>query len=245
VIKKEIIDNLIRNGYYNHQNLRKSAFGKAPFSWEWKKLRELIVDGPQNGIYKPSSEYGQGTAIVELSDLYDNDYEIDFGDFRKVNVSEEEREKYGLIQEDIIINRVSKQVSGVGKALKVGFGDDAVFESNMIRFRLSEEILPEYFVYFSRSQWYSKYIDAVAKHSSQASISQDSIKNLEIPLPEKDEQRQIVEAINSVDHRMALEDEYRLRLIRFKRGIMQDLLSGTVRTTDTNIEVPEEVAQYG
>jgi type I restriction enzyme S subunit len=26
---------------------------------------------------------------------------------------------------------------------------------------------------------------------------------------------------------------------------MQDLLSGTVRTTDTNIEVPDEIAQYG
>jgi type I restriction enzyme S subunit len=44
---------------------------------------------------------------------------------------------------------------------------------------------------------------------------------------------------------MLTEKELIEQFVRVKRGLMQDLLSGTVRTTDTNIEVLPEIEQYG
>jgi len=60
-----------------------------------------------------------------------------------------------------------------------------------------------------------------------------------------EEQNKIIGHISSIDSNHKLEQESLERFKRIKQGLMQDLLSGTVRTTDTNIEVPEEIAQYG
>ena len=244
-LRKGLVQKLFSRGYYKYDDFEEYVFGSYPSDWKLVELSELVVKGPQNGIYKQNSEYGSGVSIIELSDLYNNEKEIDYGDFRAVNLSDDEIAKYSLERDDIIVNRVSKQVSGVGKALRVTFEEDAVFESNMIRLRLKNDIIPEYLVYFTRSENYNKYIGAVAKHSNQASINQSAINNLKIPLPSLDEQQEIVRVIDSVSDSIRSESEYNNQLQRLKEGLQQDLLSGTVRTTDTNIEVPDEITQHG
>jgi len=69
--------------------------------------------------------------------------------------------------------------------------------------------------------------------------------NLKVPVPPKQEQIEIAETLSSFDDQANHSESEVECLRRLKRGLMQDLLSGTVRTTDTNIEVPEEIAQYG
>ncbi|WP_158224054.1 restriction endonuclease subunit S [Halorubrum salipaludis] len=81
--------------------------------------------------------------------------------------------------------------------------------------------------------------------STMKTLNLGTIKEQKIPLPPLEEQKVIAKILRSQDAEIANNERYKESLQRLKRGLTQDLLSGTVRTTNTNIEVPEEIAKYG
>lgn len=61
--------------------LRRSVFSdmfgdpaKNPKGWTRTLLGNLITVGPQNGLYRPASDYGSGTPIVRIDAFYDGLY---------------------------------------------------------------------------------------------------------------------------------------------------------------------------
>jgi len=44
---------------------------KNPKGWEAVKLEDVLSENPQNGLYKPSTEYGGGTPILRIDSFYD------------------------------------------------------------------------------------------------------------------------------------------------------------------------------
>jgi type I restriction enzyme S subunit len=106
-----------------------------------------------------------------------------------------------------------------------------------------EELLEEYLYQHLRRR--ERYVKSIAIGSTFDSVSSSELENLPIVIPPKEKQEEIAKTLRSVQERLRFTNEYTEQLHRLKRGLMQDLLSGTVRTTDTNIEVPEEIAQYG
>jgi type I restriction enzyme S subunit len=106
-----------------------------------------------------------------------------------------------------------------------------------------KELLEEYLYQHLRRR--ERYVKSIAIGSTFDSVSSSDLENLPILIPPKQEQEKIAKTLKSVQERLRFSEKHIEQLQRFKRGLMQDLLSGTVRTTDTNIEVPEEIAQYG
>jgi type I restriction enzyme S subunit len=89
-------------------------------------------------------------------------------------------------------------------------------------------------------------IDARLKGTTFDEITLGQLRKVPIPYPDNiGEQQRIAERLDKIAERLENEEAYLESLKHFKHGLMQDLLSGTVRTTDTNIEVPEEIAQHG
>jgi len=76
-------------------------------------------------------------------------------------------------------------------------------------------------------------------------INLNQLKEVHIPKPPLSEQKRIVDGMNSINSAIDVHERQKQNIHRLKQGLMQDLLSGTVRTTDTNIDVPNEVAQHG
>jgi type I restriction enzyme S subunit len=132
----------------------------------------------------------------------------------------------------------------VGEALLLNktriTGEDAAFDDNIMGW-VPEGINPEYLYYASTLIDFN----AVAQTGTVPSINKEMAANFRFPLPPEEEQKRIAGDISRVDGQISIYEEEKTRLKRLKRGLMQDLLSGTVRTTDTNIEVPDEIAQYG
>jgi type I restriction enzyme S subunit len=96
------------------------------------------------------------------------------------------------------------------------------------------------------SDWrYQKQVLRRAQGMDIPHISQTDILSPKVPLPPLDEQKRIADRYSSILERIDCEENLLREYKTLKQGLMQDLLSGTVRTTDTNIEVPEEIAQYG
>lgn len=76
--------------------------------WRIDKLKNQFHSEPQNGLYKPSTEYGEGTRILRIDSFYNGKvYRID--KLKRLKVTKEEIEKYGLFENDIVINRVNSR----------------------------------------------------------------------------------------------------------------------------------------
>ena len=89
--------------------------------------------GPQNGLYKPERNYGSGVRILRINGFYGGVVN-DPSTLKRVNVSEQDIEKYGLSESDIVINRVNSR-SHLGKSALIRDlgGEPIIFESNMMR----------------------------------------------------------------------------------------------------------------
>ena len=59
---------------------------------------------------------------------------------------------------------------------------------------------------------------------------------IKIPLPPLEEQKQIASILSSVDNKIKKEEEYKAKLERLKKGLMQKLLTGEIRV-NTDMEV--------
>jgi type I restriction enzyme S subunit len=104
---------------------------------------------------------------------------------------------------------------------------------------------PDYLAYWLKA--HSNEVLALVTSASHGTkrLATEAFGNLTITLPPLDEQTAIVERVHNMDNLLEMEESYIDRLERIKTGLIQDLLSGKVRTTDTNIQVPDEIAQYG
>ena len=102
-----------------------------------------------------------------------------------------------------------------------------------------------YLTYLLNTKTWENIAEALASGSTRKRISRENMGRILVPKPDIDVQKDIADVIESVECLTEVEREYRQQLQRLKYGLMEDLLSGTVRTTDTNIEVPDEIAQHG
>ncbi len=166
-----------------------------PEGWVWASLDSLISNGPQNGLYLPQTKYGAGTSIVRI-----DDYQVDRirprAHLRLAIADEGELETYGLRPGDILVNRVNS-ISHLGKATLIK-EDHAgcTFESNMMRFSMSEAVQNEYVSQYLTSEFGRKLLIKNCKHAvNQASINQADVGGTPIPLPSSEEQELVVEAV--------------------------------------------------
>ena len=162
-------------------------------------LSTLMVGSPQNGIYKPKSLYGDGTAILRIDGFYDGKILHDY-EFKHVKLDDQEIDTYKLNINDLVVNRVNS-MPYLGKcALVRSLKETTVFESNMMRIKLNEElVLPEYITYFLSSSMGRKELTKNAKQAvNQASINQTDVGNAIIPIPKSIQmQQQMVDVIQA------------------------------------------------
>jgi type I restriction enzyme S subunit len=166
-----------------------------PSGWIWVTLDALIVEGPQNGLYLPQLAYGVGEPILRIDNFQDG-WSCSSAELRLVNASCKEVETYSLRKDDIVINRVNSP-SHLGKSLLVEERNlPALFESNMMRLRISNAVFPKFIDFYLRSPNGKRALIKNAKWAvNQASINQTDVINTIVPLPPMAEQTAIVNAI--------------------------------------------------
>lgn len=190
-------------------------FGDAdsnPHNWPLRSLGSLILIGPQNGLYKPSSDYGVGTPILRIDAFYDG-VVTKLATLKRLRVTDKELELYGLKTGDLVINRVNS-LDYLGKsALIPELAEATVFESNMMRFSVNlAEIDPTYLIQFLQLGFIKRQILSRAKNAvNQSSINQQDVKALNVLLPPLHLQQAFASRIRAIEslkarHRAALTD---------------------------------------
>ncbi|WP_127142348.1 restriction endonuclease subunit S [Pelagibacterium montanilacus] len=168
---------------------------ELPKGWVWTSLGALISKGPQNGLYLPQSIYGTGTPILRIDD-YQVDWLRPVQELRLVAAEAEDCDKYCLRHGDFVVNRVNS-VSHLGKTTLLPFEyEGAIFESNMMRFSVSDQISREYLNLYLTSDLGRKRLIKNCKHAvNQASINQGDVEATPVPLPPRLEQEEIAQRV--------------------------------------------------
>ena len=185
------------------QSLFLDLFGDPatnPKRWPVRRLIELIIDGPQNGLYKPSTDYGSGTPILRIDAFYDGAV-TDISALKRVRLAEDERNKFRLTEDDVVINRVNS-LEYLGKcALIPKLPEKAVFESNMMRMRFDPKTTqPRFVVQFLQTGFVKSQIQMCAKHAvNQASINQQDVSGFRVNLPPLPLQREFTRRVTAVE----------------------------------------------
>lgn len=163
------------------------------------KLEQIICGGPQNGLYKAQSFYGQGVRIIRIDGFYDGEI-VGWDKIKRLSLEDFEYSRWKLEVGDILVNRVNS-IEYLGKSAIVReLPEPAVFESNIMKFRVnSEKADPEYIVKFLCSPTGLLQLRQNAKLAvNQASINQQDVKNCSVYLPELEEQTQIVRHVEEL-----------------------------------------------
>ena len=181
-----------RGKYYEPSAPDTSALPQLPEGWVWATVEQLILGTPQNGLYKPKTDYGDGIPILRIDDFQDY-YLKDRESLLCLKATPEEVATYGLRQGQLVINRVNSP-SHLGKCLVVpGNLLPAVFESNMMRMTTGNLVETLLVAYYLRSPIGRGLLISNAKWAvNQASINQTDVCNVPVPLPPLAEQRRIV-----------------------------------------------------
>jgi type I restriction enzyme S subunit len=234
---------LFHNGT-SHRKTKETWLGEIPEDWDVVQFSE-IVESNRNGMYKPKEAYGEGCPIAKMGNALEK-RTLDMSPADRLELTDEEREKYGLKQGDLIFARRAQEVSAAGDCCYVPQLDElTVFESSLIRVRLSEGANPRFYTQYFDGPVGSRSIDRIVTETSISGIATSDLLDLKVALPSSSEQEEIANIMWQFDEQQKALQKEKRQYKRLKRGLMQDLLSGTVRTTDTNIEVPDEIAQYG
>lgn len=166
------------------------AFGDPatnPKGWRRVALGDVILEGPQNGLYRPASDYGDGVRILRI-DSFDDGTMVPQDELKRLRIDAGSVEKFGLRRNDIVINRVNSP-SHLGKSVLIpDLAEPVVFESNMMRFRVDSSILlPQVTDSMLQLDSVRRGLIKNAKHAiNQSSINQGDVTGVEIfapPLP--------------------------------------------------------------
>jgi type I restriction enzyme S subunit len=164
-----------------------SLFGDPavnPMGWHTVSLGEVIADGPKNGLYRPSSDYGSGTAILRI-DSFDAGEIHDVGSLRRLRLDPVTMRQFALAPGDIVINRVNSPPQLGKSAIVPALDEPVVFESNMMRLRLdTTRFLPEALIVLLQLPSVQRALTRHAKHAiNQSSINQTDVKSIVVPMP--------------------------------------------------------------
>ena len=192
--------------------------------WEEKKISEL--GGSISGLAgKASNDFGKGEAYITYKQVFDNSI-INFEECGRVQIAENENQNT-LQKGDILFTASSETPNEVGFASVIMESPKEKTYLNSFCFALrpiSLKLLqPSFSRYLFHSELYRKAITRLAQGGIRYNISKIAFLDLNIFIPQKDEQIRISDCLSSIDKLITAERKKLELFKRHKKGLMQNL----------------------
>ena len=168
------------------------------------KLREL--GEYKNGANYPKGSYGAGDKIVNVKDLFRGRF-VSFNDLVELKSGSLKNKNIYLVEHgDLLFTRSSLVKSGAGMVAMINKPQEEIlFCGFIIRFRPNKSMVnPLFLLYLLRSPQYRKLFTDGAVQTNISNINQDTLGNIEVELPNLDEQSNIVNILNLLDSKIEL-----------------------------------------
>ena len=215
-LKKGLLHELLTKGI-GHKEFKDTEIGRIPKEWEVVRLGDKKIARIIMGQSPPSSTYnqeGKGMPFLqgktEFGEIYPSPTMFCSS---PIKVAE---------SNDVLIS-VRAPVGEVNIApfkCCIGRGLAAIRPNGDSLYFL-------YLFYLLKIQ--AKRLESISSGSTFKAIKKEDIEKFKIPLPPLPEQRRIAEILSTVDQKLDLLKKRKEKLIRIKKGLMNDLLTGKRR----------------
>lgn len=164
--------------------------------WSLAPFETLYAEPSRNGVYKSSEHHGSGAKIVNMGELFAHEF-IGPQNMARLTMSNQELEKAGLQDGDLLFGRRSLIEAGAGKCSLVdGIIEATTFESSIIRVRLNTNLsIPRFYYYWFRSPAGRGSIRAIVSGTNVKGIRSSDLKTVKIPIVELRAQQRIVDLL--------------------------------------------------
>lgn len=215
---------------------------ELPNTWTVRRVSDISEIKNGNRIVK-GHEYADSPTeypFIRIVDMENGTVSTD-----NINHLKEETAKQmqrGIITSDDVYITVTGRVGDAGTIPPEL--DGARFTDNAAKLYDLDGVIPEYLSLYLRSKFGQDEVHRFTVGSTQPKLSMYRVEKMEVVVPPVDKQKEIVEYISSIDETRNQNLKMRDKFQRVKQGLVQDLLSGRVRTHNKDIEVLPEVAKY-
>jgi len=237
-VQKSTLRNLFRNGVGEPSETKTTPMGQFPKDWELKTMERVgsLING--NAFPKEYQGNSEGKyPFVKVSDT--NDYRR-YVSGAKNYISQDVAEKIGCnIHPEGTVILPKRGVAIMTNKRRI-LAQDSAIDNNQIGI-VGENVKPLFLYYYLSGVDMGRFV----QEGAVKSLTKSLLSKIRVPVPPLETQSKIVAILESIDEQIEAEKRIKTQQECLKRGLMQDLLSGTVRTTDTNMEVPDEITQHG
>lgn len=212
---------LAKNIYANEVNV---AFNSIT-----NKLVKLgSVSKINYGYTAKSSTSFNGPKYLRITDIQDGD--VDWSNVPSCGISEEDLEKYRLVEGDIVFARTG---ATTGKSYLIKSAPTSVFASYLIKVAVDKDkFLPEFVYQYFRSSEYWDLINGGISGAAQGGFNASKLASLTIPLVDKDIQKGVIEKLEAVDfHTGRLSEIYNQKAKKYqelKESLLHEAFSGNL-----------------
>jgi len=172
--------------------------GEVPAHWGINATRRHLMKSISNGIFKKKEEFGDGTLLINVFDIYRDDYLINYSLLDRAICSEHEKLSYQVRPGDLFFVRSSLKREGIAAvALATENSEPVVFECHLIQVRLDESVVTGIFAnYLFNSSQFRYHMVRSAKVTTMTTIDQEAILSSPLLLPPLNEQSLIVDFLD-------------------------------------------------
>jgi type I restriction enzyme S subunit len=244
--KRGLVKDLMTRGV-GHDRYKKVHLGpksfRVPASWKCPRLEEIshkITDG----AHITPDYVEEGIPFLSTKNIDPFEEHFDFSGYERYVTKEDHRklnEKCDPNRGDVLICRRAT----IGPAQLVRTDDPFSIFVGLGMIKPRKSVMGEYLEQFFNWEPIIKMLNVKSPGSTMKTLNLSTLRKQRIPLPPLPEQEEIVGLLSSVDEEVSNAKDEKKRLERLKKGLMQDLLTGEVRTADKAIDVLEDVEAHG
>ena len=189
--------------------------------WEQRKLSDL-TESHNSGVYIPKDQYGEGTNIIGVGDIYDSDV-VDGQRYRLAPVKDK---RFILHTNDLLYGESSLVPEGIARVVSVSeAGAGTAFAWHTRRFKVNQVTLNSRFLGLELDYWLParSHLMRSSTKTALTGITTQDFFNTQIVFPSKPEQEKIATLINSLDTAIALHKRKHDSLLKLKQAYLQKM----------------------
>lgn len=226
----------------DHSRFKDTEIGRIPKEWEVVRLSHLgkIKDG--DWILK--KDYTKsGTRLLQIRDIGVGIFLDKSSRFIRTERAKELNCTFIEPEKNILISRMPDPIGRACIAPKLDYPSIVAVDISVLKIDKSK-VDKTFIVYSLNSKKSLREVKRLSSGATRLRISRKKLEKLLIPLPPFPEQRKIAEILSTVDEAIEKVDEAIATTERFKKGLMQELLTGGIghkNFKDTKIgRIPKE-----
>lgn len=214
------------------RNVPKLRFKEFNDEWEEIKLKEILEF--KNGINASKEQYGKGIKFINVLDILNNNFITYDNIIGKVDIDEKTLEKYSVNYGDILFQRSSETREEVGMANVYLDDKTATFGGFVIRGKKIANYIPTFINKVLKTDLARNEITSKSGGSTRYNVGQDILNEVQIIIPNLQEQQKIADFLSNVDKKISITEEKLNLFNEYKKGIMQKIFSQELRFKDEN-----------